>query len=81
MRLEARVKMGYYPTPLPVVDRIRTFLSYPAGNASLLDPCCGEGTALRRLAEGTGAATYGIEPDDYRAEQAGGALDHVLHCG
>jgi hypothetical protein len=81
MRLEARVKMGYYPTPTPVVDRIRTFLSYPAGGASLLDPCCGEGAALRRLAEGTGAATYGIEPDDYRAGQAGGALDHVLHCG
>ena len=29
MRLEARVKMGYYPTPASVVDRVRTFLEFP----------------------------------------------------
>jgi len=78
MRLEARIKMGYYPTPLPVVDRIRTFLSYPQENVSFLDPCCGEGLALKNLIEEADATTYGIELDEYRAEQAKANLDHVI---
>ncbi len=44
--------MGYYPTPLGVVDRIRTFVRYPDDRVNLLDPCCGEGDALRRPASG-----------------------------
>lgn len=81
MRLEAKIKMGYYPTPIPVVDRIRTFLSYPQENVNFLDPCCGEGLALKNLAYGVNAKTYGIELDEYRAEQAKENLDHVLKCG
>ena len=69
MRLEARVKMGYYPTPISVVERIRTFIGI-AEKASILDPCCGEGSALAKLTEGTGAKTYGIEIDGHRAEEA-----------
>jgi hypothetical protein len=73
--------MGYYPTPTSVVYRIRSFLSFPAGHVSMLDPCCGEGAALGSLAEGARATTYGIELDGHRATQARGVLDHVLHCG
>ena len=80
-RLEARIKMGYYPTPQPVVDRIRTFLRYPDTNANVLDPCCGEGLALKKLVEGAKARTYGIELDEYRAGQAKSLLDRVLRCG
>jgi len=80
VRHEARIKMGYYPTP-PVVERVRSFLRFPTENANVLDPCCGEGLALKRLTEGANATTYGIEPDAYRAEQARGLLDHVLKCG
>ncbi len=75
------MKMGYYPTPLSVVERIKTFLSYPAENVNVLDPCCGEGAAIKNLVEGASATTYGIELDKYRAGQASGMLDHVLHCG
>ena len=78
MRNEARIKMGYYPTPLTVVERVRTFLNYPQGNVNVFDPCCGEGLALQNLVEGTNATTYGIELDEYRAEQAKRLLDHVL---
>ncbi len=49
MRLEAKIKMGYYPTPLSVVDRIRLFLEFPENDVSLFDPCCGEGFALKNL--------------------------------
>lgn len=73
--------MGYYPTPASVVYRIKSFLSYPDKNVSVLDPCCGEGAAVRNLVKGADATTYGIELDRYRAKQAKGALDHVLHCG
>ncbi len=80
IRPQARIKMGYYPTPLSVVERIRTFLSYPAENVNVLDPCCGEGTALKDLVEGAKAATYGIELDEYRAKQAKDVLDYLLRC-
>ena len=81
MRPEGRIKMGYYPTPLPVTERIRSFLSYPSEKVNVLDPCCGEGEAVKVLAEGTKAATYGIELDEYRAGRAKDVLGHVLHCG
>jgi hypothetical protein len=84
MRLEARIKMGYYPTPLSVIDRIKTFISSgSAQKVSLFDPCCGEGLALARLAEGFDAKieTYGVELDQHRADEATTRLDHILHCG
>ncbi len=80
MRLEARVKMGYYPTPVLVVERVKSFIHFPECG-SILDPCCGEGNALQKLAEGTGAKTYGIEIDEHRAGQARTKLHHLLKCG
>jgi len=80
MRLEARLKMGYYPTPLSVVERVKTFIRFPEA-CTIFDPCCGEGNALQKLAEGTIAKTYGIEIDEHRAEQAKAKLDFVLRCG
>ncbi|RKY12776.1 MAG: SAM-dependent methyltransferase [Planctomycetota bacterium] len=81
MRPEGRIKMGYYPTPLSVAERVGTFLSFPAENVNILDPCCGEGGALGNVVNGANTTTYGIELDDYRAKQATDTLDHVLHCG
>jgi len=57
--------MGYYPTPVDVVARVKEMLHMPEG-ARLLDPCCGEGEALALLADGTGASTYGVELDKDR---------------
>jgi len=78
MRLEAKIKMGYYPTPLSVVERVRSFLKFPEDNVNLFDPCCGEGLALKNLKGDAKSTTYGIELDEYRAEQAKRNLDHVL---
>lgn len=78
MRHEGRIKMGYYPTPLTVVDRIRSFISFPEEEASLLDPCCGEGLALERLSGDANAETFGIELDGFRADQAKDRLDRVM---
>ena len=80
MRLEARVKMGYYPTPISVVESIKSFICFAEDN-TLFDPCCGEGNALAELAENTSAKTYGIEIDHHRAEEAKTKLHQVLKCG
>ncbi len=81
MRIHGRIKMGHYPTPARVVELIGSYLSFPPGQFSSLDPCCGEGDALAGLVAGTGAITYGVELDHQRAEQSKSRLNHVLRCG
>ncbi|WP_067928281.1 DUF6094 domain-containing protein [Alicyclobacillus shizuokensis] len=79
MRYEGISKMGYYPTPLSMVDKIRKRL-IPSGPARWFDPCCGEGEALAAVAP-SDAVTYGIELDGQRALKAKERLHHVVHCG
>ena len=78
MRPAATIKMGFYPTPGSVVSRIKPFLKFPQGKASFLDPCCGEGVALKELTEKQNTVTYGIELDHARAEIARQNLDFVI---
>lgn len=81
MRLAGRIKLGFYPTPISVVDRIRSFISVPEKlQVSVLDPCCGEGLAVKHLVDGWESETYGIELDGHRAEEAKQNLSHVLKC-
>lgn len=79
MRPAARIKCGFYPTPLDVVKLLKSWLSLPEQKASILDPCAGEGIALAQLADGQNATTYGVEIDEHRAKQAEERLEHVLH--
>jgi len=52
MRLAAQAKMGYYPTPPSVVPLIKDFLIRNGkGNIKLMDPCAGEGTALKQIGD------------------------------
>ena len=44
MRIEARVRLGYYPLPLAEAERIRQHLQLTPGFVAL-DPCIGEGHA------------------------------------
>lgn len=81
MRNEGIAKMGYYPTPPTMVEKIISRLQF-TGLARLFDPCCGEGDALLQI---SGAApysiTYGIELDKHRAQEATSWLSHVVCCG
>lgn len=81
MRLAGQIKMGYYPTPAGVVERLRNHLSLPSYAFHALDPCCGEGLALESLLGGSRAVTHGIELDGERAREAGRRLGHVVHAG
>lgn len=81
MRLVAQAKMGYYPTPDCVVERMcRLLCRSGPGVIRLLDPCAGEGRALQILGEHLGAETYGVELDRARAQAAKATLTRVLHA-
>ena len=78
MRLAAQAKMGYYPTPQSVVSLIKDILVRNGkGNIRLLDPCTGEGTALKQIGEMLSAETYGIELDTERGRIA---KEYLTQC-
>ena len=65
-RNAARLKMGYYPLPESEAVRLRALLSF-AGQASVVDPCVGQGTALEIITQGADVRCYGVELDAERA--------------
>jgi hypothetical protein len=78
MRLEAQARMGYYPIPDPVMRLIahRLFAPDPS-SVTAIDPCCGEGLALRTLARELdipGENLYAVELDAARTAAARDAL-------
>ena len=88
MRLAAQAKGGYYPTPERVVDLIADLIRTPSDyynrnleTLRILDPCCGAGDALQRLADNLDRPnsmpieTYGVELHRDRSQEA----EKVLH--
>jgi hypothetical protein len=69
---------GYYPAHENAVAHAASFLRPPVREPfAVLDPCAGEGAAIRQLAELLGcppALTFAIELDDGRAEAVRAAL-------
>ncbi|HHL34793.1 MAG TPA: hypothetical protein ENJ30_10550 [Desulfobulbaceae bacterium] len=77
-RLGSQAKAGFYPTPDTVCELLKSKISFEEG-ARLLDPCCGTGKTLSRLADGArNLTTYGIELDHQRAHAARSRLTRVL---
>lgn len=76
-RLASQMKMGFYPTPVEVVEQIKKMLDIAPG-ARLIDTCCGEGEALQLIAEENETETYGVELDRERFLKAKEVLGHVL---
>jgi hypothetical protein len=80
MRLEGRLKLGYFPLPPAEGDKIRSMLQFPGlASASVLDPCSGKGAALLQLTSGAKVHHYGVELDADRAEASSAAGIDVLH--
>lgn len=83
-RLASIEKAGFYPTPLEETDLICSRLTAePGSKIAILDPCCGEGIALERMAkalqaQGADIVSYGIELEEGRAKSAQDHLDHVI---
>lgn len=75
-RLASQEKMGYYKTPVEVVEQIKDSLDFAQG-ARIFDPCCGTGEAIQILAAGEDAVeTYGVELEKSRYQNA----KKVLTC-
>jgi hypothetical protein len=73
MRLAAQMKGGFYPAPKEAVSHAATLLRPPKDQPfSVLDPCAGEGNAIRQIGKLLGCppgSTFAIELDDSRAEK------------
>lgn len=86
-RLASQSQGGYYATPPKEVELICKRLTVaPGATVNLLDPCCGEGNALKQIGEhlaGQGATvfTYGVELEETRAEKAKTMLTKVVKGG
>ena len=77
-------KNGYYPTDAGTVERSLGALDFTGPNLALLDPCCGEGTALAEIKHclseaGASVQAYGVEYNAERAWHAKTLLDVVAH--
>ena len=76
---------GYFPTDEVTLERILGALDADGPQLRILDPCCGEGTALaevrRHLGDcGAAVSALGVEFDRDRAWHAKRLLDTVLHA-
>ena len=91
MRLAAQAKGGFYPTPDGVVDMIADMIGAAPGyyhhdqeTLRILDPCCGAGDAIDRLANrihrsnAVPVETYGVELHRERSQKARQRLHRVL---
>ena len=78
MRLEARLKLGFYPLPIPEAERIRRILRFPDQQCPAFDPCIGDGVAFAKITSDAPVLRYGIELDAYRAEQARSLAQEVI---
>lgn len=74
-RLQSQIDLCHVPSPDCVVDWLATVLDIPDG-CHIIDPCCGTGEAVRRLAPK--GVIYGVELDGARARAARTRLDMVL---
>ena len=57
-RLMNHVKLGHYPTDLTHVGYLERGIVFPDKTVNLLDPCCGTGDAVLRLALGHDSRCY-----------------------
>jgi len=76
-RLASQEKMGYYPTPINVVEDLKKIINIQP-KARLLDTCCGEGQALSIIAKGTETETFGVELDRQRSKKAQEVLQQIV---
>jgi len=78
VRIQAKLKLGYYPLNPIDAGRIRKHLQFSSESSSVLDPCAGTGAALCALTEGANAKRYGVELDSHRATESRRTLDEVI---
>lgn len=80
------VKNGYFPTDEVTLGRILQAIDAQTHQKlAILDPCCGEGSALAEVqhhlrALGAQVESYGVEYNAERAQNARQWIDHMAHA-
>jgi tRNA1(Val) A37 N6-methylase TrmN6 len=79
------IKNGYFPTDDETLTRILAVLQPAGQHMRIVDPCCGEGTALAHVKHhlqqgGEGVQALGVEFDAERAWHAKKLLDVAIHA-
>lgn len=79
-RLASETQMAFYPTNEKSLEKIFKNIKKDK-NISIIDPCCGNGDAVKFIADILGGATtYGIELDEIRAKNASLKIKHLLNA-
>lgn len=78
------IKNGYYPTDAVTLERILNAIEPAGRRIRILDPCCGEGTAIAEVArhlqeQGAEVEALGVEFDAERAWHAKSLLGRAIH--
>lgn len=78
------IRNGYFPTDEETMGRLLGALAPAGGTARILDPCCGEGSALADVAQhlqaaGASVESLGVELDRERAWHAKTLLTRAIH--
>ena len=78
------IKNGYFPTDEATLTGILSAMDIGGATLRILDPCCGEGTALAEVKQhltncGAAVQALGVEFDAERAWHAKELLDTVAH--
>lgn len=73
-------KAGAYYTDLGHMKDIKAFLSFPEGHVDVLEPSCGDTTAVNTLCRGENTSVWGVELNDetYRIVKDGGYIAKVV---
>ena len=79
------IKAGYFPTDEVTLTRTLGALDIGGSHLRILDPCCGEGTAIAEVRNhlyecGADVASFGIEYDRERAWHAKSIVGTVIHA-
>lgn len=82
-RYTSQQKMGFYPFPPQLVPAVAEYLTAPdPENTMFVDPCAGEGEALKQLGETLGVThLYANELDESRADVCRSLGFTAVACG
>ncbi|MFB5268216.1 DUF6094 domain-containing protein [Paenibacillus enshidis] len=76
-----KIRMGNFETIEEDLIGLRNLLNYPERPFSIADLCAGSGRALEKLAEGSSAVTFGIEPNENKYVELRDRATHALFGG
>ena len=79
MRPHGKIKLGFFPLPVPEAERLKSCLAFP-NEFSAMDPCVGNGVAFTHLLGAARGRRYSIEIDVNRAERARALGIETLHA-